>query len=224
MRFRAPVAACLLSVLAVSAGCSGGGSGAVESSTAAARQTTVGTRTVLSTVTSVLTTSVISQQATTVVTTPTDPTLIPPPATTAEPAATAGECPYLTNQQIADANGQRIGRTATIAVEPYPICIFYRPDGTVMAVTRIVVADSPEAAAAAVNQHVPVANSFPVAKPQGWVGGAMGDLADGVPGYPDARSIYAVSKGATAIIAISNQKQSIKGRQMVTDIVASLGL
>ena len=47
---------------------------------------------------------------------------------------------------------------------------------------------------------------------------------DGVPGYPDANSIYAVSKGTIAIIAISNQAQSIKGRQMVEQIVANLGL
>jgi UPF0176 protein len=74
-----------------------------------------------------------------------------------------------------------------------------------------------------VNQHVPVDESFPVTRPSGWAGGAM-STPDGVPGYPDAGSIYAVSKGTIAVIAVSNQKQSIKGRQMVTQIVANLGL
>ena len=57
----------------------------------------------------------------------------------------------------------------------------------------------------------------------GWTGGAMGNL-DGVDGYPEGKSIYAVSKGKIAIIAISNQAQSIKGRQMVGDIVTALHL
>lgn len=168
-------------------------------------------------------TETVSEAPTTLVTTPTDPTLIPPPPATPEPAPTAADCPYLSNAEVAEANGQRISRTETIATEPYPVCLFYRPDGTVMAATRVVVADSAEAAAAAVNQHVPVDESFPATHPSGWTGGAM-STPDGLPDYPDAGSIYAVSKGTTAVIAISNQKQSIKGRQMVTDIVANLGL
>ena len=70
---------------------------------------------------------------------------------------------------------------------------------------------------------MPVDRSFPVTHQAGWAGGAMA-TPDGVPGYPDAGSIYAVSKGTIAVIAVSNQKQSIKGRQMVTQIVANLGL
>lgn len=168
-------------------------------------------------------TETLSQPPSTVVTTPTDPTLVPPPPSTPEPAPTAAACPYLSAEEVAQANGQRTSRTETIATEPYPICVFYRPDGTVMAATRIVVADTDAAAAAAVNQHVPVDRSFPVTHPAGWAGGAMA-TPDGVPGYPDAGSIYAVSKGTIAVIAVSNQKQSIKGRQMVTQIVANLGL
>lgn len=168
-------------------------------------------------------TETISEAPTTIVSTPTGPTLIPPPASTPEPAPTTADCPYLPTAEVADANGQRVGKTATITTKPYPICIFYRPDGTVMAMTRIVVADSPAAAAAAVNQHVPIDESFPATHPAGWTGGAMA-TPNGVPGYPDAGSIYAVSKGSIAVIAISNQKQSIKGRQMVTDVVKNLGL
>ncbi len=73
------------------------------------------------------------------------------------------------------------------------------------------------------NQWVPVDQSSPAADPQGWSGGLMGNL-DGVGEYPQAKSIYAVSKGNIAIIAISNQGQSIKGRQMVEQIVTNLGL
>lgn len=168
-------------------------------------------------------TRTVSVAPTTVVTTPTDPTLVAPPPSTSEPAPVAGDCPYLTTTQVKDANGQNVGAVQIVATEPYPVCIFHRPDGTVLAAVRIVVADTPAAAAAAVNQHVPIDESFPATHPAGWEGGAMGNLA-GVDGYPDGRSIYAVSKGTTAVIAVSNQKQSIKGRQMVTDVVANLGL
>ena len=40
----------------------------------------------------------------------------------------------------------------------------------------------------------------------------------------DTGSVYAVSKGTMAIVAESNQQQSIKGRQMVISTVGSLGL
>lgn len=169
------------------------------------------------------TTVTIVEQPSTIVTTPTDATPIVPPPTTEEPPAVPGTCPYLTDAQVADANGQRTGTTSVIATMPYPVCVFTRSSGGFLAAVRIVVAQTPQAAAAAVNEHVPIGESFPAAHPTGWTGGAM-TTPNGVPGYPDAGSIYAVSKGPIAIIAISNQRQSIKGRQMVADIVANLKL
>lgn len=216
----AALPAMLIAVLAVSA-CAGGTG--TEEAGPSSEQPTISTQQQPSTVTAAGTTSTIVEQPTTVITTPTDPTLVPPPPTTAEPAPEQGDCPYLSAAEVKDANGQNVGKIETIAVEPYPICIFHRPDGSVMAAIRIIAADTPEAAAAAVNQHVPIADSFAVAKPAGWTGGAMGNQS-GIDGYPDAQSIYAVSKDTIAIVAVSNQKQSIKGRQMVTDIVANLGL
>ena len=47
---------------------------------------------------------------------------------------------------------------------------------------------------------------------------------DGIEGNADVQSVYAVSKGRTAIVAESNQAQTIKGRQMVIEVVANLGL
>jgi hypothetical protein len=40
----------------------------------------------------------------------------------------------------------------------------------------------------------------------------------------DTGSVYAVSKGPIAVVAESNQQQSIKGRQMVIKAVTNLGL
>lgn len=138
-----------------------------------------------------------------------------PPAPTAEPDAVDGPCPYLPDDAVADINGQHTGTTQTVAVSPYPICIFTRADGGALATVRIVQADTPQAAVAAVNQHVPIDKSNPASQPPGWTGGSM---------VTDSGSIYAVSKGSIAIIAESNQQQSIKGRQMVVDTVANLGL
>jgi hypothetical protein len=165
----------------------------------------------------------VSEQPTTIVTTPTEATLVAPPPSTSEPPPASGTCPYLTDLQVEEANGQHTGQTSVIATKPYPVCVFTRSSGGFLAAVRIVVAETPEQAVAAVNEHVPVAESFPATHPSGWTGGAM-STPKGLPGYPDAGSIYAVSKGTIAIIAISNQKQSIKGRQMVTDVVANLKL
>ena len=138
-----------------------------------------------------------------------------PPAETPEPAAKDGACPYLTDDEIADTNGQHTGTTQIVEVSPYPICIFSRSDGGFLASVRIIQADTPQAAIAAVNAHVPIENSNPANQPPGWTGGSM---------VTDTGSVYAVSKGPVAIVAESNQQQSIKGRQMVVAAVSALGL
>jgi hypothetical protein len=138
------------------------------------------------------------------------------------PAAVIGECPYLAASDVMAINGQHAGATSIIPIKPYPICIFTRSDGGYLASTRIVVAATPAGAMAAVNAAAPVDESFPVNDPAGWSGGAM-SLPNGTSDNPLSRSVYAVSHGKTAIIAESNQAQSIKGRQMVEQIVANQG-
>ena len=146
----------------------------------------------------------------------------PPPATR-EPAPVAGECPYLSTADLELINGQRAGATTMIDVEPQPICDFYRADGGWQARIRIVEAATPEQAVAAVDQHIPVADSAPASRPAGWSGGSM-VTPDGIAGNPEVRSVYAVAKGNVAVIAESNQEQTIKGRQMVIRAVENLGL
>jgi hypothetical protein len=137
------------------------------------------------------------------------------PPSTDEPAPTDGECPYLATADVADINGQHTGTTQIIDVQPYPVCVFYRSDGGWMASIRVIQADTPQAAVAAVDQHVPIDGSDPASQPPGWTGGSM---------VTDTGSVYAVSKGPIAIVAESNQQQSIKGRQMVIKAVTNLGL
>ena len=137
------------------------------------------------------------------------------PSATEEPAAISADCPYLSDTDVADINGQHTGQTQIIDVKPYPICVFGRSDGGWMATVRVIQADKPEAATAAVDAHVPIESSDPASQPPGWTGGAM-VTAD--------KSVYAVSKGSIAVVAESNQLQSVKGRQMVIKTVANLGL
>ncbi len=210
------------------AGCTGAGSSAPTTSPPPATLTsTVGTSTSTITSTTVVGTVTVPGTATTVTvtSTPTRSSTAPagPPPATKEPKPEPGTCPYLSDEAVKDANGQHTGQTSIIATKPYPVCVFTRSDGGYLATTRIVVAKTAAQASAAVDQHVPRGQSNPAALSGGWAGGAMGNL-DGVPGYPEAASVYAVSKGRIAVIAISNQAQSIKGRQMVEQIVQNLDL
>jgi len=200
---RFPMVCAGVSVLALAAlaGCSGTTGGTNPPT----QTVTVGTITSLlpTTVTSVISSAISSAQ-----------TAVPPPATD-EPAAISADCPYLSDTDVADINGQHTGQTQIIDVKPYPICVFSRSDGGWLATVRIIQADTPEAATAAVDAHVPIESSDPASQPPGWTGGAMVS-AD--------RSVYAVSKGPIAVVAESNQLQSIKGRQLVIKTVAALGL
>lgn len=138
-----------------------------------------------------------------------------PPSPTAEPAAVDGTCPYLTDDQAADINGQHTGPTQIVDVAPHPVCTFTRSDGGWLATVRIVEAATPAEAVAAVNQHVPIDHSSPANQPAGWSGGAV---------VLDDRSVYAVAKDRYAVIAESNQLQTIKGRQMAITAISTLGL
>ncbi len=170
---------------------------------------TTGTRTVTAgTITTQLSTTVTS-------TAPGDTITAAPPSPTPEPPPTDGVCPYLSDDAAASINGQRTGTTQVIDVAPHPVCVFYRSDGGPLASIRVIEADTPQAAVAAVDQHVPIGSSNPAKQPPGWTGGSM---------VTDSGSVYAVSKGKIAIVAESNQQQSIKGRQMVITAIQNLGL
>ncbi len=202
-RGRIALATAVLAVLA--AGCSSAASGPTTTTTALPATT----RTVTAgTVTSEIATTVTSTAAGNTI------TAAPPPATS-EPAPVDGPCPYLSDDAVAQINGQHTGTTQVIAVEPYPICVFSRSDGGALASVRVIEADTPQAAVAAVDAHVPIDASNPASRPPGWTGGSM---------VTDSGSVYAVSKGTIAIVAESNQQQSIKGRQMVVMTVENLGL
>ena len=217
-RRRAAAGALAGTVLAVAAlvGCSSAGSNPPTGSATPTGSpvtstlvTTVGVTTVGTTTRTATVQETVTSRA------PGSQVLAEPPAATSTPAPVDGPCPYLTDDEVADINGQRTGQTSVTDVQPYPICTFTRSDGGWLATVRFIAADTPQAAVAAVDQHVPIDGSDPASQPTGWAGGAMvqGD-----------RSVYAVAKGPLAVVAESNQLQTVKGRQMVVTAVGRLGL
>jgi Domain of unknown function (DUF2020) len=146
-----------------------------------------------------------------------------PPKPTPEPSAAAGDCPYLSADIVSFITGQHHGQTQLVSLEPQPRCIFYRADGGWMGSVSVIQAASPQAAVAAVNQHVPIAGSQPASQPAGWAGGSMttpGQMTQD----SSAKSVYAVSKGRIAIVAEENESPSIKARLMVVCALYDLKL
>ncbi|WP_211260566.1 DUF2020 domain-containing protein [Amycolatopsis jejuensis] len=130
-----------------------------------------------------------------------------------KPARTA-KCPYLSNEEVQDANGQHVTKVSVSADQPHPTCFFYRPDDSLQLTVRVYVGTS-EVATALVNKAAPVDTSNPAAEPAGWKGGYQ-PSGDGV--------VYAVAKGDAAVIVTSNQKQSIKARTVAKKAIAALKL
>ncbi|WP_189209002.1 MULTISPECIES: DUF2020 domain-containing protein [Actinokineospora] len=150
------------------------------------------------------------------------PTTPPETTTTASPPAEAppapepsadGPCPYLETEEVANANGQRVGSVKTSDGDP-PSCFFYRPDGSVQLTVRIYSGDE-AAAKAVVDEAAPVDSSNPANAPAGWKGGSLAG---------DDGALYAVAKDGTAVVVSTNQEQTIKARRITETVIKNLGL
>ncbi|MEU4518515.1 DUF2020 domain-containing protein [Amycolatopsis sp. NPDC024027] len=130
-----------------------------------------------------------------------------------QPGATE-DCPYLGSEVVAEANGQHVSKVRVSADQPHPACFFYRPDGKVQLTVRVYVGDA-KTATALVNKAAPVDSSNPASDPSGWKGGYLST---------DDGAVYAVAKGPAAVIASTNQKQSVKARTVVKKAIAALKL
>jgi UPF0176 protein len=138
------------------------------------------------------------------------PVVVPP---TPQPTGN-GPCPYLQSEFVADANGQHVGKVRTSADKPQPTCFFYRPDGNLELTARVYVGD-PKVAKALIDQAAPVGTSSPANLDGGWQGGSQ---------PTDSGAVYAVAKGADAIVVTTNQKQTIKARRVTEQVISALGL
>ncbi len=135
------------------------------------------------------------------------------PAPEADPIV--GDCPFLTSDQVQSDTGQRMGTGTIRPADPQPVCEFVRSDGSFLATVRVLVFDDDAAAVAAVDFYAPRTASNPEARPSGWSGGSVAT---------DTGSSYAVSKGSTAVVAETNQAQSVYSRLLVAHAIENLGL
>src|SRR2546430_2049123 len=142
-----------------------------------------------------------------------------PVATSAEAPASPqpvaeGSCPYLDKAFVADANGQRVGKIKVSGDKPHPACFFYRPDGKVQLTAQVYVGEA-GVAKALVDRAAPIATANRAELPAGWTGGAQST---------DTGAVFAVAKGGAAIVITTNQKQTIKAKQVAEKAIADLGL
>ncbi|WP_199440614.1 DUF2020 domain-containing protein [Umezawaea beigongshangensis] len=135
----------------------------------------------------------------------------PPPAP--EPVAD-GPCPYLDTGFVAEKNGQLVPKVRLSADEPTPTCFFYASATEVQLTVRVYEGEA-AVAKSVVDEAAPIADSNPAKAPAGWEGGS---LATG------AGAVYAVAKGGSAVVVTSNQKQTVKPKQIAEEAITNLGL
>ncbi|QWF80415.1 DUF2020 domain-containing protein [Amycolatopsis sp. CA-230715] len=149
---------------------------------------------------------------------PAAPPSAPPPAAPVVPPdpqpSKPGPCPYLDNAFVSDANGQRVSKAQVSADAPHPACFFYALTGKLQ-LTAWVYTGTKEVARALVDKVAPVATSSPATEPPGWQGGYQ---------PTDAGAVYAVAKEGTAVVVTTNQKQTVKARTVVKQVIAKLAL
>ncbi|MFJ6670481.1 DUF2020 domain-containing protein [Actinosynnema sp. NPDC091369] len=148
-----------------------------------------------------------SAVAKTTTTTPAGPPPVP------EPSAD-GQCPYLASSVVQEANGQLVRKVRLSADQARPACFFYA-NATDVQLSVWVFEGEPATAKAVVDRAAPVADSSPASAPAGWAGGSL---------TTDTGAVYAVSKGGSAVVVTSNQKQTIKARRIAETVVGNLGL
>lgn len=153
------------------------------------------------------------------VTTPTPADTSAPAVTSFEPStdadAVSGKCPYLTQDQVQSATGDRVGGQRVRPAEPQPVCEFTGTGGDFLATVRVLRLPDEALAVSAVDFYVPRDGSNPESRPAGWTGGSI---------PTDAGYMVAVSKGDWAVIAEANQPQSVSARQLVIAAITALGI
>lgn len=130
-----------------------------------------------------------------------------------QPAAD-GDCPYLESRYVAETNGQLVRKVRLSADRPTPACFFYA-DATEVQMSVWVFQGEAATAKAVVDRAAPVASSSPASVPAGWQGGSLAG---------EQGAVYAVAKGGAAVVVTSNQKQTIKAREVAKTAIESLGL
>ncbi|AHH93387.1 hypothetical protein BC739_006446 [Kutzneria viridogrisea] len=132
---------------------------------------------------------------------------------TPQPAAD-GQCPYLSSEFVADANGEKVTKVQVSADKPHPACFFYSFGNSKQVTVQVYVGDA-AAAKGLVDRAAPVKTSDKAELTGGWEGGSL-SAASG--------AVYAVAKGGSAVVVNTDQKQTIKAKQIVKQAISALGL
>lgn len=124
-------------------------------------------------------------------------------------------CPYLDSQWVADVNGQRVLGSGIDTRFETPACVYwsYPEEPQLQVIVRNF--NSQQEAIDAVNFFAPVEKTSPARGPVGWEGGRGGW---------ENNSVYAVFKDNRAVIAVSNQGQSVKPQTVVEETIKNLGI
>ena len=127
----------------------------------------------------------------------------------------SGDCPYLSTADVAAFNGERVARVQLDPTQNPAACFFNQGDGGQLLSVWVYRAPSTALATAVVNRAAPVASTNPANQPAGWTGGSTGGTGG---------AVYAVSKGAVAVVVTTNQQQSVKARRVTEQVITALGL
>jgi UPF0176 protein len=126
-----------------------------------------------------------------------------------------GNCPYLDSRFVEQANGQHVSNIRLSVDQPHPACFFYRADGGLQLRVQVLTDVNPGLAKAVVDRAAPVASSDPATLPGGWQGGKQ---------PTDTGAVFAVAKAGSAVVVVTNQKQTIKASRIAEQAIAALGL
>jgi UPF0176 protein len=126
----------------------------------------------------------------------------------------AGQCPYLASSFVEDANGEKVTKVMVSADKPHPACFFYSFGNDKQMTVQVYVGDA-GSATALVNKAAPIDTSDKAELPGGWAGGSEATSGG---------AVYAVSKAGAAVVVTTDQKQTIKAKQVAKQAIAALGL
>lgn len=129
-------------------------------------------------------------------------------------------CPYLDTQFVAETNGQKVTASGTDPRFDTPACVYwsYPEEPQLQVIVRHT--GTPEEARAVVDWAAPVALTDPAEHPAGWSGGRAGG---GV--VPDREgAVYAVAQASTAVVVLTNQKESVKAQLIAEQTITNLSL
>lgn len=124
-------------------------------------------------------------------------------------------CPYLDSDWLAEANGQKVTAQGIDSRFSTPACVFWSYGDAPQARVMVRHMPSEDEAVQVIDWAAPVETTEPAEQPEGWSGGRLGG--------PEG-SVYAVQKGDVAVVAWSDQAQSVKAQRIVEETIAALEL